>query len=411
MFKIVKQSALLLAIAGLMCKSALPSELIINFNDPNPASIESIKIAVKKFREKHNDINVSIDFTDRETQKNSIQTILDTHAPDIISWYPGHRMATLIDAGQFQDVSDLWNSEQLGSSFVSAKSAMTYNAKQWGVPYTSYQWGIYYRRDIFDKYNIQPPKTWKELLSIAKKFKEAGLTPFTIGTKYYWTAASVFDYLNLRSNGYYVYIGLTSGNIKYSDQRIVNVFDRWRGLIDPGYFISNHAAMDWREALVPFVEGEAAMYIIGNFAVAAMRDAGLKDSQFDYFPFPTITADLAPAEEATIDAFFIPSNALNKQNAREFLKFVAEHDVQTEWNERIGQLPLNRYSKVGDDKFLKKGFETLITASDLAQSFDRDAPAEMARSAMEGFQEFMIDPDNLDNILKRLDVVQESAYK
>lgn len=38
----------------------------------------------------------------------------------------------------------------------------------------------------------------------------------------------------------------------------------------------------------------------------------------------------------------------------------------------------------------------------VAQFFDRDFPAEMAKVGMEGLQEFMVRPDNLDAILKRL---------
>ena len=66
---------------------------------------------------------------------------------------------------------------------------------------------------------------------------------------------------------------------------------------------------------------------------------------------------------------------------------------------------------MGDDKFLRKGFETLNTAAGLAQFYDRDAPADMAKAGMEGFQEFMIKPDRLDKILKRLDRIQKRVYK
>lgn len=47
----------------------------------------------------------------------------------------------------------------------------------------------------------------------------------------------------------------------------------------------------------------------------------------------------------------------------------------------------------------------------VAQFFDRDYPAEMAAEAMQGFQEFMVLPDNLDDILARLEQVRERVYK
>ena len=47
----------------------------------------------------------------------------------------------------------------------------------------------------------------------------------------------------------------------------------------------------------------------------------------------------------------------------------------------------------------------------LAQFFDRDLPAEMAAVGMEGFQEFMVYPDNLDDILNRLEEARGRIYQ
>lgn len=411
MINTIKRTAAALAIASLVSGPVMARDLVINFDDPNPAPKEGFETAVEKFKAANPDINVIVNITDREAHKTAIRNFLSAEAPDVTSWYPGNRMAPFVNAGQFEDVSDLWESEGFNDSLASTKSAMTIDGKQWGVPYTYYQWGIYYRKDIFEANDIAVPANWEELLAASAKLKEAGIAPFTIGTKFLWTAAGVFDYLNLRTNGYDVHNDLTAGKIKYTDPRIVDVFNKWKELVEPGYFIENHATMSWQDALAPFVQGEAAMYVMGNFSVAAMRDAGLTDDQIDYFPFPEITAGVPRAEEAPADAFFIPSNAKNKEDARKFLAFVAQPDVQTEWNKTIGQLPINKNASVGDDKFLQKGFETVSTAQGLAQFFDRDAPAEMAKAGMEGFQEFMIKPDRMDAILKRLDKVQDRVYK
>ena len=261
------------------------------------------------------------------------------------------------------------------------------------------------------KHGIAEPKTWDELLAACAKLKENGVTPITIGTKYLWTAAGVFDYLNLRTNGYEVHNDLTAGKIAYTDDRIRATFAKWEELVRPGYFVENHASMSWQDAIAPFANGDAAMYVMGNFAVGAMKDAGLTNDQIDFFQFPEITPGMPRAEEAPADALFIPSGAKNKADARKFLAFVARPDVQSEWNIAIGQLPPNSEAKVGDDKFIQEGMATVSTASGLAQFYDRDAPAEMAKAGMEGFQEFMIKPDRLDAILKRLDKVQKKVYK
>jgi multiple sugar transport system substrate-binding protein len=163
------------------------------------------------------------------------------------------------------------------------------------------------------------------------------------------------------------------------------------------------------------VNGDAAAYLMGNFAVAPLREAGLTDDQLDFYQFPVINPDVELAEDAPTDTFHIPANAQNKEAAREFLRYRRVADVQTWINngDNLGQLPVNAQSSVDDDKFLQQGFEMLSSNSPggVAQFWDRDAPAEMAKASMEGFQEFMVKPDNLDRILRRLERARERAYE
>ena len=411
MIRFTKLTLAAIAAAALFATTAIARDLVINFDDPNPGPKRAFEAAVAKFQAANPEVNVTYNINDREAHKTAIRNFLSAEAPDVTAWYPGNRMGPFVDAGLFEDVSDLWEQEGFGETLASIEPTMTRHGKQWGVPYTYYQWGIYYRKDIFERLGIAEPKTWDELLATCATLKENGITPFTIGTKYLWTAAGVFDYLNLRTNGYETHMELTEGRIKYTDPRILDTFEKWKELVEPGYFIQNHATMSWQDAIAPFAKGEAAMYVMGNFAVDGFKNAGLTHDQIDYFPFPEITPGVPRAEDAPADAFFIPVNAKNKEDARKFLAFIAQPEIQTEWNATIGQLPINSMAQVGDDKFLQKGFHTLSTAAGLAQFYDRDAPAEMAKAGMEGFQEFMVKPDRLDRILKRLDKIQKRVYK
>jgi multiple sugar transport system substrate-binding protein len=412
MKSILKSAALGALAATMVAGTTSASELVITFDDLNPAPKAAFDAAVEAFRAANPDIEVTANNGDREAHKNTIRSALQNDAPDVITWYPGNRMAPFVDAGLFMDISDLWASDpNLSGNFEAIKPTMSRDGKQWGVPYSYYQWGVYYRKDIFDKLGLSEPTTWDEMLAACDVMKENGVTPFTIGTKFLWTAAGVFDYLNLRTNGYEVHNALTAGEIKYTDDRIRATFANWETMIERCSFVDNHATMSWQEALAPFANGDAAMYVMGNFAVAGMKDAGLTDEQIDFFQFPEITPGLPRAEEAPADAFFIPANATNVENARKFLAFVASPEVQSEWNKAIGQLPPNSAAAINeDDKFIVEGMQTLSTASGLAQFYDRDAPAAMAQAGMEGFQRFMLDPSTLDEVLTELDRVQGEVY-
>ena len=160
------------------------------------------------------------------------------------------------------------------------------------------------------------------------------------------------------------------------------------------------------------VNGEAAMYVMGNFSVPLFKDGGLTDDTLGFFQFPEITPGVPMAEEAPTDTIHIASGAKNKKDAKRFLIFITRADVQEEFNKMLQQLPVNKKSGVKEgDKFLAAGLDMLNNAYAMAQFYDRDAPAEMASEGMKGFQEYMTNPDRRDRILKRLDKVAKRVYK
>ena len=74
------------------------------------------------------------------------------------------------------------------------------------------------------KYGIEPPETWEEFLAACETLKGTACIPITIGTKYRWTAAAWFDYLNMRVNGPEFHINLMLGKESYDDPRVKEVF-------------------------------------------------------------------------------------------------------------------------------------------------------------------------------------------
>ena len=298
--------ALSAALGSLFSGAVLASDLIVTFDDLNTDKKAAYEAVIEAFKEANPDINVVANNGDREAHKNTIRNALQNDAPDVITWYPGNRMGPMVDAGLFLDISDLWASDpNLSDKFDAIKPTMSRDGKQWGVPYSYYQWGVYYRKDIYDKLGLTEPDTWAELLGNCDKLTEVGVTPFTVGSQNLWPLAGIFDYLNLRTNGYEVHNELTAGTIKYTDQRIRDTFANWSEMIDRCTFVSTHATMDWQAGITPFANGDAAHYVMGNFSVGQYKDAGLTDEQIDFFKFPEITEGVPRAEEAPADAFFI----------------------------------------------------------------------------------------------------------
>ncbi len=417
MHSIYKRTTAALAMSVALAVPAaaeLTGELRIFLDTSNPAPRATMEAMIERFQAQHPDLAIETTVIDREAYKTQIRNFLTADTPDVATWYAANRMKPYVEAGLFEDVSDLWAEPEIAENLSSTKGAMTIDGKQWGVPYTYYQWGVYYRKDIFDELGLSEPTTWEEELANCQKIVDSGRACYTIGTKFLWTAGGWFDYLNMRTNGFDFHQQLANGEVSWEDDRVKQTFANWKQLIDMGAFIDNHQTYSWQEALPFMVNGEAAAYLMGNFAVAPLREAGLSDDQLDFYQFVAINPDVELAEDAPTDTFHIPANASNKEAAREFLRFVVSADEQTEINNgsNLGQLPVNAKSSVDNDKFLNQGFEMLSSNSPggVAQFWDRDAPAEMAKVSMEGFQEFMVKPDNADQILAKLERARQRIY-
>jgi len=395
-------------------ENGLSGTLRITSDMSNPGPRAVIEGLVAEFGEMNPDLDIELTVVDREAWKTQIRNSLSADPPDVINWYAANRMGPYVDAGLFMDISDWWDAGDY-EGLESVRGAMTMNDAQWGVPYTYYQWGVYYREDIFNELGLSEPATWEEELANCQVIVDSGRACYTIGTKFLWTAGGWFDYLNMRTNGFDFHMALARGEIPWTDDRVRQTFANWRTLIDMGGFIADHQNYSWQEALPFMVNGEAAAYLMGNFAVDQLRNAGLTDDQLDFYQFPVITEGLEMGEDAPTDTFHVPSGAQNVEAARAFLQFVTSAGVQSSINgpDGLGQLPVNASAEVADDEFIQQGFEMLSqnATGGIAQFFDRDFPAEMAASGMEGLQEFMVFPDNLDDILNRLEADRQRIYQ
>ena len=283
--KIVKKLCLFL-VAGCFAAQLTAGELVVNSNAADPAPKEAFELLVERFEKAHPDVTVKLNTYDHEAYKTALRNWLVTEPPDVVLWFAGNRMKQFVDRDLFEDVTDMWTKNNLASAMPAVADSLTLNGKKWGVPYAYYNWGVYYRKDIFDRYGLSEPKTWEEFLNVCETLKKNGVTPITIGTKFLWTAAGWFDYLNMRVNGYDFHIELMDGKIPYTDDRVAEVFKYWAQLVEPGYFLKDHATYTWQEAQPFMYRGEAAMYLIGNFITPNFPEEVA--SKMDFFQFPRI---------------------------------------------------------------------------------------------------------------------------
>lgn len=411
MKKLVVLSAIVSLVLGMLGSLAFAEELSVNSMHSDPKPKETFEMLVAKFQEMNPDIDVKVNTTAHEEFKKAVRIWLASDTPpDVITWFAGNRAMFFVDKGLIMEITDVWEEAGLFEKFPKGFQSISFrDGKAYFVPDTYYGWAVYYRKSIFEKYNLSEPKTWEELLSVCATLKENGVTPFTIGTKYRWTAAGWFDYLNMRVNGPEFHMGLMFGEEAYNDERMLKVFEYWRDLLDKGYFLENAASYSWQEALQFMVRGESAMYLMGQFILDSVPEDVQAD--MDFFQFPVIVPGVPMGEDAPTDGYMIPAKAKNVDAAKKFLKFMASPEAQRIQVERMGRIvthkevPLDLYPPL-----TQKGIQIMQGVDAIAQFYDRDSIPEMADKGMDGMMEFWYNPGSIGKILDRLDKERQRIY-
>lgn len=372
--------------------------------DPRVADADSVQI----FQEDHPDYEIVHSIVAHEDFKQAIRAYLTASTPpDVMTWFAGNRARFFIDNDLIMDISDVWESEGWNESYPKGFQALsTVDGKQYFLPTSWYWWAVYYRPSIFAELNLEPPETWEEFMEVNETLKENGITPLAIGTKFRWTAAAWFDYLNMRINGPQFHIDLMLCKESYDDPRVAKVFEYWGELLENGYFLEDAAAYTWSEALEPFIAGDAAMYLMGDFIRDSLPDEA--EADLDFFRFPIIDPSVPIGEDAPTDGFFIAANSQHPEAAKEFLAYLGGVDYQTLFAEDLGRLPTNS----GVDRTMfsaqqQKGMELIDGADFVAQFYDRDTTPELADEGMNAFMAFWDDPDSIADLLADLEAARQ----
>ncbi len=380
--------------------------VVFNSNQSDPTPRAFTEMVVGLWNENNPDSPVLLETVDHEGFKQALRAYLVAEpAPDVLTWFAGNRMNFFGQRDLLLDIGDVWEenglTEQIG---VGLQAASQVDGTYYFLPGWYYWWAVYYRPSLFEQAGIESePETWEELLGACDALNEAGIIPITIGTKYRWTAAGWFDYLNMRINGPEFHIDLMLLQESYTDERVMAVFDAWNELFEHNCFIEDPAAYDWQNALEFMIQGDAAMYLIGDFVRDSYPDD--QEDDLDFFQFPVINPDVPIGEDAPTDGWFIAANASNPEGAKDFLGFLGSGEVGALLFSELGRIPANatEVDLSAADRFQQEGIPMLQNADYIAQFYDRDTTPPMADAGMNAFMAFWDNPGDIATILEDLD--------
>lgn len=123
------RGTVLLPMIAMVLLNANAAPLVINTDTSDQAVKAAFDAAVSDFKIENPDVQVKVNRFDHDAYKTAIRNFLTADSPDVVNWYPGHKMEPFVRAGLFEDVSDIWTKYNLDTKLKSASSAMTLNGK------------------------------------------------------------------------------------------------------------------------------------------------------------------------------------------------------------------------------------------------------------------------------------------
>lgn len=259
--------------------------------------------------------------------------------PDVFGAWVGGALRDYVERGQIAEISDLW--ARIEGDWIypeSLKRLATYRGKPYFLP-QAVQWNpIWFRKEIFAKLELTPPKTWKDLLALCDRMHEAGVTPFACSVTG-WSAPVLrwLTSLSLRLNGPSFHEQLSRGRIAFTDPRVRKIFEHWAELFTHHAF--GPASHDYGAAVRDFVSGKAAMYNLGEWLFEAIPRK--MTDEYDFFSFPEINPEVEKAEIVWVYGAFMTTEARPKKDAIALLEFLGGKESQTSMARRLTRVSGN----------------------------------------------------------------------
>jgi multiple sugar transport system substrate-binding protein len=335
--------------------------------------------------------------------------------PDVLTWYAGSVANSYAREGLLLDVSDLWQGDGACAGYSDALRSLSTSADGQAifVPTTYYWWSVFYKKSAFASWGIEPPTTWDGFIALCEDLKGRGVHPLTngIGTTP-WMASGWFDYLDLRINGAEYHRALLAGERSFTDPEVVAVMEQYARLIP--YFHPNQTSWDSQQAVTPMVNDEAAMYLVGAFAMQYFPEDQRDD--LDFFSVPTIDPSVPSAEEAPTDGYFAAAASDNPDGAKALLSYLASPQIQTEYISQLaaagsGTLPTSPdVDTSGFAPIVQKGIELLDTTQELTQFFNRDSSDALQTTADAALTRFIADPSDIPGQLQAWQAAAEQVF-
>jgi ABC-type glycerol-3-phosphate transport system substrate-binding protein len=239
------------------------------------------------------------------------------------------------------------------SQFIqSTLKALTINGKLYGVPYNTNVRVLLYRKDLFQKYSLNPPKTWDDMLQAAATIsaKEKGVAGLGLTTKSgsvrtFQEFISWFFQVNAGENPYKYDDAAKKWTLNTTPEKLAQVLKLYNDIFfgaNPSAANQNTRGNDYQSTDTDYVSGKSAMVPMGPW-IYANRTTGdvakkILEEETGVAPLP-LPSGGTQATYLEVKPIMINANSKEKDAAWEVIKVLAGKDFVALENKLEGVNP------------------------------------------------------------------------
>jgi raffinose/stachyose/melibiose transport system substrate-binding protein len=314
--------------------------------------------------------------------------------PDVgMTWAAGF-LEPYVKGNKFAPLDDILEGE-LGESFISGTTeAYAIEGKTYGLPLELNIAPVYYNKKIFEKYNLEVPETYEEFKNIVKTLADNGVTPITLGNKDRWTGSLWYMYLADRIGGPETLTNAINRTGTFEDPALIQAAEEIQSLVGMNAFVKGFNGLSNDEAKGPFMNEQAAMYLMGswelpNYTTNEDVPQEFRDS-IGFFKFPTVEGgkgDINSFVGGPGVGLFVSEKSEVKEEAKKFVEFFVQ-----KWGERsvtdAGVIPATKVdtSKVDLPQMYIDVLDELNNASNITLYADVQMSASVAQEHLNMIQ-------------------------
>ncbi|MFQ9514317.1 MAG: ABC transporter substrate-binding protein [Eubacterium sp.] len=349
---------------------------------------------IDEYMKENPNVKIEVEALDEEAYKTKFKAYAMEGMPDVVSiWGQPAFLDEVVDAGV---LAELNQDDYKDYGFVEGSlSGYTYDGKLYGLPRNTDIAVFYYNQKMFQDNGWEVPKTYDELLALAKKINDKDIVPVAMDGGDGWPLCVYLADLMYQITGtdYSKMISDAMASGDFSAPEMKQATQLLKDAADANLFQKGYDSQDYATAMNLFTNGQAAMFYMGSWETSMATNEDIqKDIRENVRVFTMPTVKDGKAAETDISAwngggYAVSEKSEVKEEAIKFLNYMYQPDKLSKygWENGVGLSAQDQssYMTGEETELLKQVVEILSKSTNLSGNPINDSGSSAFKTSIE----------------------------